>query len=64
MGRALLTRLFSALAERGVPGVHLEVVRANDGAIAFYGRLGFTVVEERPETLVMVRRLAPAEVAP
>ncbi|WP_454084588.1 GNAT family N-acetyltransferase [Georgenia sp. Marseille-Q6866] len=59
-GRALLTRLFAALEERGVPGVHLEVASANDGAVAFYRRLGFAVVEERPDSLVMARRLAPA----
>ncbi|PYG00866.1 Acetyltransferase (GNAT) family protein [Georgenia satyanarayanai] len=62
-GRALLTRLFAALEDRGVPGVHLEVASANDGAVAFYRRLGFTVVAERPDSLVMARRLAPAAVA-
>lgn len=59
-GRALLTRLFTALEERGVPGVHLEVASANDGAVAFYRRLGFTAVEERADSLVMARPLAPA----
>ena len=63
-GRALLTRLFAALEDRGVPGVHLEVASANDGAVAFYRRLGFAVVEERPDSRVMARRLAPAAVAP
>src|SRR5690606_36878126 len=59
-GRALLTRLFTALEGRGVPGVHLGVASANDGAVAFYRRRGGTVVEERPERLVLARRLAPA----
>ncbi|WP_152191397.1 GNAT family N-acetyltransferase [Georgenia satyanarayanai] len=59
-GRALLTRLFAALEDRGAPGVHLQVARANAGAVAFYDRLGFAVVEERPDSLVMARRLAPA----
>ncbi|WP_253774520.1 GNAT family N-acetyltransferase [Goodfellowiella coeruleoviolacea] len=40
-GRALMTRLLAALAERGVPAVHLGMVTANTAARAFYDRLGF-----------------------
>jgi len=56
-GRALLTALLERLAERGARGVHLEVASANTGAVAFYRRLGFTPVEERPTSLVMARTL-------
>ncbi|MCM3662400.1 GNAT family N-acetyltransferase [Georgenia satyanarayanai] len=59
-GRALLDRLATALEQRGVPGLHLVVASANEGAVAFYRRLGFAVVAERPGSLVMARRLAPA----
>jgi ribosomal protein S18 acetylase RimI-like enzyme len=41
LGRALISTLVTALAERGVPGVHLEMDGANVGAGAFYQRLGF-----------------------
>ena len=40
-GRALITRFLDALRERGVPGVHLAMGRANANADAFYRRLGF-----------------------
>ncbi len=45
-GRALLERLFAALREREVPGVHLGVGAANARARAFYHHLGFTTLEE------------------
>ncbi|WP_443068563.1 GNAT family N-acetyltransferase [Streptomyces sp. NBC_01267] len=40
-GRALMTRFLAALAEQGVPAVHLGMVTANTPARAFYDRLGF-----------------------
>lgn len=45
-GRALLERLFAALRERGVPGVHLGVSASNPNARAFYEHLGFEALEE------------------
>jgi ribosomal protein S18 acetylase RimI-like enzyme len=44
-GRALMNRLFAALRERGVPGVHLGMATVNVRARGFYDRLGF---EELP----------------
>ncbi len=41
LGRRLIETLAAALRERGVPGVHLGVDSRNEGAIAFYGRVGF-----------------------
>jgi ribosomal protein S18 acetylase RimI-like enzyme len=41
IGRLLIDTLRSALAERGVSGVHLTMDPANTGARAFYDRLGF-----------------------
>ena len=41
LGRRLIETLSAALRERGVPGVHLGVSDRNEGAIAFYARVGF-----------------------
>ncbi|HEY2643991.1 MAG TPA: GNAT family N-acetyltransferase [Galbitalea sp.] len=41
LGRQLMDTIRGALAERGVPGVHLEMVTANTRARSFYDRLGF-----------------------
>jgi ribosomal protein S18 acetylase RimI-like enzyme len=41
LGRRLIDTLRAALAERGVPAVHLGLDPANTGARAFYERLGF-----------------------
>jgi ribosomal protein S18 acetylase RimI-like enzyme len=46
LGRALMDRLFAELERQGVPGLHLGVSSANQGAIAFYKKLGFTVLKE------------------
>ncbi|HEX3781183.1 MAG TPA: GNAT family N-acetyltransferase [Pseudonocardiaceae bacterium] len=40
-GRALINRFLGTLRERGIPGVHLAMGRANHNADAFYRRLGF-----------------------
>ncbi|MDH6213983.1 GNAT family N-acetyltransferase [Streptomyces pseudovenezuelae] len=40
-GRALMRTLLRALADRGVPALHLCMVTANTPARAFYDRLGF-----------------------
>lgn len=47
-GRTLITTLAEALRARGVPGVQLGVSEANQNAIAFYGRLGFSEVARHP----------------
>ncbi|RXZ46163.1 GNAT family N-acetyltransferase [Agromyces binzhouensis] len=41
LGRRLVDTLRAALAERGVPALHLGIDAANVGARAFYERLGF-----------------------
>lgn len=41
LGRRLIDTLRAALAERGVPAVHLGMDPANTGARTFYERLGF-----------------------
>lgn len=61
-GRALMTRFLDTLRERGVPGVHLAMGRANVNAYAFYQRMGFQEVriERWPEVIYFVRRTSGA----
>ncbi|MFG2044123.1 GNAT family N-acetyltransferase [Dactylosporangium sp. NPDC048998] len=44
-GRALIDTFVVALRERGVPGLHLGMVTANEPARRFYDRLGFHVID-------------------
>ena len=57
VGRRLMAEALETLAARGVPGVHLGVVPANDTAIAFYERLGFTAQLRLPDVVWMTRPL-------
>lgn len=56
-GRRLLETLFDALRAAGAPGVHLGVSLANERAIGFYDRMGFTVVRRHDDSQVMARLL-------
>jgi len=56
-GRLLIERQLRSLADAGVGGCHLNVAAANANAIAFYGHLGWQVLRERSEDLVMGIRL-------
>jgi len=56
-GRRLMATLLDALADAGVPGVHLGVAMANERAIGFYRHLGFTEVVRYTDSLVMARKL-------
>jgi ribosomal protein S18 acetylase RimI-like enzyme len=51
VGRRLMNHLFERLRMSGVPGVHLYVSRSNPGAIAFYQRIGFELVDESQQAL-------------
>ena len=53
MGRALINVLCEELARRGIPGVQLGVGAKNSGAIAFYQKIGFSVLQEEDWGLVM-----------
>lgn len=52
-GRRLMDTLLRALAARGSVGVHLGVGLRNERAIGFYRRLGFTILESRPDALIL-----------
>jgi ribosomal protein S18 acetylase RimI-like enzyme len=56
-GRRLLTALLDGLAAVGAPGIHLGVSTANQRAIGFYRRMGFTEVQTFTHSLVMAREL-------
>jgi ribosomal protein S18 acetylase RimI-like enzyme len=56
-GRRLIDRLRRELVARGSHGVHLGVSSANTGAVAFYRRLGFTLLGEGGRTLTFGRAL-------
>ncbi|HEV7647001.1 MAG TPA: GNAT family N-acetyltransferase [Actinophytocola sp.] len=56
-GRRLLETLFDALRTGGVPAVHLGVGLANQRAIGFYERMGFTMVHRYTDSQIMARRL-------
>jgi ribosomal protein S18 acetylase RimI-like enzyme len=47
-GRRLIESVIDALRARGVEGLHLATAVENNGAIAFYHRLGFTPLESHP----------------
>jgi len=55
-GRVLIDTLFNELAEKGIPGLHLGVGSSNTGAIAFYKKMGFTVLEEHDWGHTMCKR--------
>lgn len=57
-GRRLVDAMTRRLAADAVAGVHLGVDDANEGAAAFYERLGFTELEHAPGTLLFGLRLA------
>jgi GNAT superfamily N-acetyltransferase len=56
-GRRLLTALLDGLAAAGAHGVHLGVGTANERAIGFYRRMGFTDVHAYTHSLIMARTL-------
>ena len=55
-GRALINNLFAELESQGVPGIHLGVSASNTGAIAFYKKIGFSVLKEHDWGLTMGKR--------
>jgi len=48
VGRTLMEAAVATLAGEGVPGLHLTADAANTGALAFYPRVGFTMLEDGP----------------
>lgn len=47
-GRRLVEALVEALRSRGVAGLHLVTSVGNEGAMAFYPRVGFTPLPSKP----------------
>ncbi len=48
IGKALLTNMISALGERGVIQISLEVRPSNASAVSLYEKMGFVQVGRRP----------------
>jgi ribosomal protein S18 acetylase RimI-like enzyme len=60
-GRALMDTFLAALRARGVPAVHLGLAPDNQGARAFYDRLGFTLIPvDDPTVVYLGRSTAPS----
>jgi len=57
MGRALMTALFTELEKQKVPGLHLGVSASNIGAVAFYRKIGFSVLEEHEWGFTMGKQI-------
>lgn len=57
LGRQLIETLLDELAARGATGVHLEMDPANEGAGAFYARLGFDRLGTDEDTARFAMRL-------
>jgi GNAT superfamily N-acetyltransferase len=56
-GRELMKTLCASLQERNVPGVHLGVSKRNCGAVAFYKRMNFTVIQEENWGFILGKKL-------
>jgi ribosomal protein S18 acetylase RimI-like enzyme len=56
-GRELIEGALVLLRERGVAGVHLEADVANQGAQAFYPRVGFEELARHPGVVTWGRRI-------
>lgn len=57
MGRRLMETFLGKLRQLRVTGVHLGVGKANQGAIKFYDRLGFSLLEEQEHALILGLKL-------
>lgn len=57
MGRKLTDTFIKRLRELKVPALHLQVGKANPGAIRFYERLGFHVIKEYERAIAFGMRL-------
>jgi ribosomal protein S18 acetylase RimI-like enzyme len=51
VGKTLLQHLFAALKGNGTKGLHLKVDAQNKGAIVFYRKIGFALLEETDDCL-------------
>jgi ribosomal protein S18 acetylase RimI-like enzyme len=58
LGSALLHRMLDALCRAGCPAVHVGVAAQNDGAVAFYRRVGFEVLATGAGSVVLGRPTA------
>jgi ribosomal protein S18 acetylase RimI-like enzyme len=58
-GRILIERLCAELCGQNVPGLHLGVSQHNTGAITFYGKMGFSVLQNEAWGFILGKRFFP-----
>lgn len=51
LGRKLISKFIDELKLKGVSALHLEVGKKNEGAIAFYRKVGFHVIKEYKKSI-------------
>lgn len=59
-GKRLMLTLLDALAQAGVPGVHLGVGSRNEKAVGFYRHLGFQELQSHPWGYTFGMKLPPS----
>ena len=57
LGRKLIIAFINKLKELKIPGVHLEVSRANTTAVCFYEKLGFQAISELKHSITYGMKL-------
>ena len=57
MGRQLIDTFLDRLRELNIPAVHLEVGKANQGAVQFYKKVGFHLIKEYERSIAFGMRL-------
>ncbi len=57
MGRKLMNTFIDKLRELGVPALHLEVSKTNEGAIKFYQRMDFHIIKEYEKSIAFGLKL-------
>lgn len=55
IGYSLVNQVLFISKQRGFKECHLEVRKSNKSALAFYQRIGFNIIEDRYEKLLMVK---------
>ena len=55
MGKQLMVQLFDCMAKQGIAGVHLIVSEQNEGALAFYQRIGLENLGQQAGGIVFVK---------
>lgn len=58
IGRTLLEALTTCLRQKGIEGIQLNVAADNSGAISYYEKMGFNLLEKNEQVLTYGMRLS------